>query len=172
MRPPISNVPVSSNPDLHGWVARYGRWELWWGQRNVAVVQPGRGGASGILDCRKFYQEKEVWAASIAQGKRYAERWCAARLYPELPLRAAVARLTDSTPIQLPGDPPGLQPTREEQQQARRLAEASAAATARFKEALESRRPLVTGKPSAQDANERKVRPELSAFHTHDGRRA
>ncbi|MGY6085097.1 hypothetical protein ACWWU7_03220 [Stenotrophomonas sp. SM006] len=68
----------------------------------------------------------------MSQGKRYAERWCAARLYSDLPLREAVACLTDSTPIQppppLPGLPPpplpGLPPTREQLQPAQRLAEA------------------------------------------------
>ena len=44
-------------------------------------------------------------------AKRYAERWCAARLYRDLPLREAVARLTDnSTPIQLPPPQRGLRP--------------------------------------------------------------
>jgi len=32
------------------------------------------------------------------EGKRYAERWCAARLYPEMRLRAAVARMVDDSP--------------------------------------------------------------------------
>ena len=81
---------------------------------------------------------KEVRAANVRQAKRYAERWCAARLYPELPLREAVARLTDSTPIQPEPPLPGLLPTREQQQQARRLEAASIAAAARFNDALES----------------------------------
>ncbi len=76
-------------------------------------------------------------AANVRQAKRYAERWCAARLYPELPLREAVARLTDSTPIQLPPPLPGLPPTREQQQQARRLAEARAKEVERIKAALD-----------------------------------
>ncbi|WP_429000972.1 hypothetical protein [Stenotrophomonas maltophilia] len=152
MLPPVSYQPQPSNPDFHGWVARYGRWELWWGGRNIAVVQPSRGGASVILDCRKFYQEKEVWAASIAQGKRYAERWCAARLYPEVPLREAVARLTDSTPIQLPPPLPCLPPTREQQQQARRLAGAGAKEVERIKAVLEPRKPPAMIKPRAKDS--------------------
>jgi hypothetical protein len=70
-----------------------------------------------------MWQVKQVRAANVRQAKRYAERWCAAKLYPELPPCHAVARLTDSTPVQ---PPPllGLPPTREQQQQARRLAEA------------------------------------------------
>ncbi len=76
------------------------------------------------LDARKIFKTKKVFAASVSQGKRYAERWCASRLYPDLPLRKAVARLTDTTPIQPAPPPPGLPPTREQQQPARRLAEA------------------------------------------------
>lgn len=85
------------------------------------------------------------------QAKRYAERWCAARLYPELPLREAVARLTDSTRIRLPPPLPGLPSTREQQQQARRLAEAGAVELARIKEVLEPRRPPKEIKPRAKD---------------------
>ncbi len=103
------------------------------------------------LDARKMCQTKEVSAANISQGKRYAERWCAARLYPEMRLRAAVARLTDTTPIQPASPPPGLPPTREQQQQARRLAEAGTMEVARIKEALEPRRPLKETKPRARD---------------------
>ncbi|AYZ72478.1 hypothetical protein EGY09_07330 [Stenotrophomonas maltophilia] len=103
------------------------------------------------MEGQKMWQVKEVRASSVRQAKRYAERWCAARLYPELPLREAVARLTDSSPIQLPPPLPGLPPTREQQQQARRLAEAGAVELARIKEALEPRglpkdaRPIARG---------------------------
>ena len=90
-------------------------------------------------------------ATPIRQAKRYAERWCAARLYPELPLREAVVRLTDSTPIQLPPPLPGLPPTREQQQQARRLAEAGAKEVERIKAALEPRKPPAETKPRARD---------------------
>ena len=96
----------------------------------------------------------------MSQGKRYAERWCAARLYPDPPLREAVARLTDSTPIQPEPPPPGLPPAREQQQQARRLAEATAAATARVKEALEPPKPPAT-KPRPKDARKAWVRVGL-----------
>lgn len=98
-----------------------------------------------------MWQVKEVRAANVRQAKRHAERWCAARLYPELPLRESVARLTDSTPIQLPPPLPGLPPPREQQQQARRLAEAGTAELARIKEALEPRRPPKETKPRARD---------------------
>ena len=46
---------------------------------------------------------------------------------------------------------PGLPPTREQQQQARRLAEAGTAELERVKEALEPRRPPVVTKPRAKD---------------------
>ncbi|KPG65845.1 hypothetical protein AN993_21360 [Stenotrophomonas maltophilia] len=98
-----------------------------------------------------MWQTKDERASSISQGKRYAERWCAARLYPEMRLREAVARLTDSTPIQLPPPLPGLPPTREQQQQARRLAEAGAKEVERIKAALEPRKPPAETKPRARD---------------------
>ncbi|PNY71621.1 hypothetical protein C1750_14520 [Stenotrophomonas pavanii] len=103
------------------------------------------------MEGQKMWQVKEVRAANVRQAKRYAERWCAARLYPDLPLRQAVARLTDSTPIQPLPPLPGLPPTREQQQQAKRLAEAGAAELARIKEALEPRQPPKETKPRARD---------------------
>ena len=64
------------------------------------------------LNALKMWQTKSVKVVSIGQGKRFAERWCAARLYPDLPLREAVALLTDSTPIGPRAPLPGLPPTR------------------------------------------------------------
>lgn len=61
------------------------------------------------LDAREAWQAKDVPAT---------------RLHPELPSRAVVARLTDSTPIELPPPLSGLPPARDQQQLARRLAEA------------------------------------------------
>lgn len=90
---------------------------------------------------QKFWQVKDVRVASARQGKRFAERWCAARLYPDLPLREAVARLTDSTPIKPAPPLPGLPPTREQQQQAERLDAAAGAASARVMAALDPIRP-------------------------------
>ncbi|HID7839493.1 hypothetical protein [Stenotrophomonas maltophilia] len=103
------------------------------------------------LESCKFWEVKEIRAANVGQAKRYAARWCAARLYPELPLREAVARLTDSTPIQVPPPLPSLPPTREQRQQAWRLAEAGTVEVARIKEALEPRRPQKETKPRARD---------------------
>ncbi|MGE8451952.1 MAG: hypothetical protein ACN6OP_15285 [Pseudomonadales bacterium] len=80
-------------------------------------------------------------AANVRQAKRYGERWCAGRLYPSLPLREAVARLGDNTSIQLASPSLGLPPTREQQQQARRLAETGAKEVERIKVALEPRKP-------------------------------
>ncbi|MBN4936488.1 hypothetical protein JY409_00220 [Stenotrophomonas maltophilia] len=139
-----------------GWVQTGERWALWYSGRETAGVAPD--GAAGVrlwMEGQKMWQVKEVRAASIRQAKRYAERWCAARLYPDLPLREAVARLTDSTPIQLPP------PTRAQQQQARRLAESGALDLTRIKEALEPRKPATISKPRPRDARKEWVRAGL-----------
>lgn len=86
--------------------------------RQVAGVTPMEGGARVILNARKLWQVKEVRAASVDQGRRYAERWCAARLLDDLPTREAVAKLVEKTPPEPP------QRTRAEIQQGRRLEEA------------------------------------------------
>lgn len=103
------------------------------------------------LDARKMWQTKDAWAASVDQGKRYAERWCAARLYPEMRLRAAVARMVDDSPREPLPPPPGLSPTPEQLQQARRLAQAGLKELERVKEALKPRRPPAVTKPRAKD---------------------
>ncbi|MDW7600113.1 hypothetical protein R1V99_06065, partial [Stenotrophomonas maltophilia] len=85
-------------PIPSGWVQTGERWALWYNGRETAGVEPNGGlGVRLWMESRKFWEVKEVRAANVRQAKRYAERWCAARLYPELPLREAVARLTDST---------------------------------------------------------------------------
>ena len=150
-------------PIPSGWVQTGQRWDLWWNGRSVANVTPAPGrGVRVHLDARKISQTKQVFAASVSQGRRYAERWCAARLYPDLPLREAVARLTDSTPIQLPPPLPGLPPTREQQQQARRLAEAGAKELERVKEALQPRKPPAMTKPRAKDPKKAWIRAGLA----------
>ncbi len=89
-------------------------WVLWWNGRQIANVRCGKDGVVRVgLDARKMWQTKDVPAASIAQGKRYAERWCAVRLYPEMRLRAAVARLLDTTQAVPRGPLLDLPPTRE-----------------------------------------------------------
>ena len=150
-----------SAPPPSGWVQMGDGWVLWWSGRQIAHVVPAKDrGVRVHLDARKMWETKNVPAASIAQGKRYAERWCAVRLYPELRLRAAVVRLLDTRPSE-PLEPlPGLPPTREQQQQARRLAEATAAATARVREALEPAKPPAT-KPRPKDARKAWVRAGL-----------
>lgn len=99
-------------PIPSGWVQMGESWVLWWNGRQIVNVSAAKdGGVHVRLNARKMWDTKDVRAASIAQGKRYAERWCAARLYPELRLRAAVARLLDTTPAE-PLEPlPGLPPT-------------------------------------------------------------
>ncbi|HEL7889970.1 TPA: hypothetical protein UMI76_002177 [Stenotrophomonas maltophilia] len=113
------------------------------------------------MEGQKMWQVKEVRAANVRQAKRCAERWCAARLYPDLPLRQAVALLTDSTPIQPLPSLPGPPPTREQQQQARRLAEAGAKEVERIKAALEPRKPPSEAKPRPRDARKAWVRAGL-----------
>ncbi len=103
------------------------------------------------LNALKMWQTKNVRVVSLRQGKRFAERWCAARLYPDLPLRQAVVRLTESAPIQPAPPLPGLPPTREQLQQAQRLDEAAAAASARVMAALAPIRPPAVTKPRATD---------------------
>jgi len=85
----------------------------------------------------------------VRQDKRLAEHWCAVRLYPGLPLREAVDRLTDSTPIAPAAPLPALPATREQQQQALRLDAAAAAASARVKDALKPTCPTAVHKPTA-----------------------
>lgn len=139
-------------PIPSGWVQTGERWALWYNGRETASVTPDGGpGVRLWMEGQKMWQVKEVRAANVRQAKRYAERWCAARLYPELPLREAVARLTDSTPIQPEPPLPGLPPTREQRQQARRLAEAGAREIERIKAALEPRKPPAETKPRARD---------------------
>lgn len=41
-------------------------------------------GARLCLSPRKMLQTKDVWAASIAQDKRYAGRWCVSDALPEV----------------------------------------------------------------------------------------
>ena len=149
-------------PIPSGWVQTGERWALWYNGRETASVAPdGGAGVRLWMEGQKMWQVKEVRAASVRQAKRYAERWCAARLYPDLPLGEAVARLTDSTPIQLPPALPGLSPTRAQQQQARRLAEAGALDLTRIKEALEPRKPPAATKPRARDPQKARVRAAL-----------
>ena len=128
-------------PIPSGWVQTGERWALWYNGRETASVTPDGGpGVRLWMEGQKMWQVKEVRAANVRQAKRYAERWCAARLYPDMPLRQAVARLTDNTPIQPAPPPPGLPPTREQQLQAQRLKEAACRAAASAREALDLRK--------------------------------
>ncbi|HGM7319000.1 TPA: hypothetical protein ACKQCD_000098 [Stenotrophomonas maltophilia] len=117
-----------------GWVQSGDRWDLWWNGRSVAIIVPHAVlGFRLLLDVRKSPRPKVVAAANVRQAKRYAERWCAARLCPQLRLRDAVARLVDAvTPLPMTS-------TRQQRQQARRLAEAGSHEMGRIKEALASR---------------------------------
>jgi len=135
-------------PTPSGWLQKGERWALWYDGRETASVTPDGGpGVRLWMEGQKFWEVKEVRAANVRQAKRYGERWCAARLYPSLPLREAVARLGDNTPIQLASPSLGLPPTGEQQQQARRLAETGAKEVERIKVALEPRKPPAETKP-------------------------
>jgi len=159
MLPSIGYQGFRTAPIPSGWVQMGERWALWYNGRETASVTPDGGpGLRLWLQGQKMWQVREARVVSVRQGKRFAERWCAARLYPDLPLREAVARLTDSTP-HVPALPlPGLPPTREQLQQAQRLDEASAAASARVMAALEPIRPPAETKPRARDPRKGRLR--------------
>ncbi len=162
MLPSHGHYGFRTAPIPSGWVQTGERWALWYNGRETASVAPdGGAGVRLWMEGQKMWQVKEVRAASVRQAKRYAERWCAARLYPELPLREAVARLTDSTRFQLPRPLPGLPPTREQRQQARRLADSGASDLTRIKEALEPRKTATIAKPRPRDARKEWVRAGL-----------
>ena len=148
MLPSIGYQGFRTSPIPSGWVQMGERWALWWNGREVACATPAsEGGYRLHLNALKMWRTKNAPVASILQGKRFAERWCAARLCPGLPLREAVARLTDSTSIEPRGPLPGLPPTLEQRQQAQRLDAAAAAASARVMDALESQRPHIRKEP-------------------------
>jgi len=77
-----------------GWTYAAGRWDLRWRNRSVAViVEQPEGSVRMTLCALKIWQVVFARAASVDQAKRYAERWCAARLFPELPSREGAKRL-------------------------------------------------------------------------------
>jgi len=119
MLPPCNFTGFMTAPRSTGWVQNGEHWGLWWGNRQIACVQPSAKDVRVVLACRKLWQDKEVRAASVSQGKRYAERWCAARILAGVPLRQAVQQLTAK-------EEAPTQPKRSanELQQARRLREA------------------------------------------------
>lgn len=159
MLPSIGYQGFRTAPIPSGWVQMGERWALWWNGREVASVTPVREGGYRLhMNALKMWQTKNAPVASIRQGKRFAERWCAARLFPDLPLREAVVRLTDNTAIQPAPPLPGLPPTREQQLQAQRLDEAAATAAARIREALQPIRPPAAVKRRAKDSAKARVR--------------
>lgn len=132
-----------------GWVQSGERWDLWWNGRSVANIVPHAVlGFRVYLDASKMSQTKVVAATNVRQARRYAERWCAARLCPQLRLREAVARLVDVAPEASAAPSPAL--SAEQRQQARRLAEAGAGEVARIKQALAPRLPATEARPELQ----------------------
>jgi len=125
-----------AGPVLTGWVQTGERWALWYNGRETAGVSAdGKPGLRLWMKGQKMWQVKESRVGSLRQGKRFAERWCAARLYPGLPPLEAVAKLTEGTPQEPSPNTPGS-PTAREQQQADRLHAAAVTASARVLEAL------------------------------------
>ena len=153
MLPSIGYQGFRTAPIPSGWVQMGERWALWWNGREVASVTPTREGGYRLhLNALKMWQTKNAPAA---------------RLFPDLPLRGAVVRLTDNTPIKPAQSLPGLPPTREQQLQAQRLDEAAATAAARIREALEPIRPPAAVKPRAKDSAKARVRAGRKALqHT------
>jgi len=116
MLTPSAHQDVNRARIVSGWVQTGERWALWWNAREIAAVAPdGRPGVRLWMKGQKMWQTKDVRAASIRQGRRFAERWCAARLYPELRLRDAVARLVNATPPPQAAPPPPPLPPLERQ---------------------------------------------------------
>lgn len=93
MLPPYDETGFMMALRPRGWVQHGVHWGLWWGNRQIASVQPCAEGIRVTLACRKLWQDKHVRAASIDQGKRYAERWCAVRVLEVVPMKDAVAQL-------------------------------------------------------------------------------
>ena len=62
----------------------------------AAVYVSEDGTARMMLQGRKLWQVKHVTAGSIGPAKRYAEKWCAARHLPDLPLKTAVLSIRGS----------------------------------------------------------------------------
>lgn len=165
MLPSIGYQGFRTTPIPAGWVQMGERWALWWNGRQVASVTPAREGGYRLhLNALKMWQTKNAPVASIRQGKRFAERWCAARLFPGLPLRKAVVCLTDNRPIHPVLPLPGLPPTREQQQQAERLDEAASAASARVMAALQPIRPPVETKARAKDPWKGRLRRSMGQY--------
>ncbi|MBH1830243.1 hypothetical protein I5W42_02055 [Stenotrophomonas maltophilia] len=149
MSPPFDLPEFMTVTRPSGWVRSGERWDLWWNGRSVANIVPhAELGFRVYLDARRMSQTKVVAATNVRQAKRYAERWCAARLCPQLRLREAVARLVDVAPETGAAPSPAL--SREQRQQARRLAEAGAGEVVRIKQALAPRQPAMKTRPEVQ----------------------
>ncbi|HGM5880213.1 hypothetical protein ACL5HQ_11540 [Stenotrophomonas maltophilia] len=119
-----------------GWMQRGGRWDLWWNGRPLASIVPDPApGVRLYLHARLRSQAKCVAAGSLGHARRCAERWWAVRLYPQVPLREAVARLVGARAPQVADASPGPL-SREQRQQARRLATAGTAEIDRIRQAL------------------------------------
>lgn len=99
MLPPCNFTGFMTAPQPQGWVQDGERWGLWRNGREIAAVQPDAKGVRVLLSCRKLWEDKEVQATNVRQAKRYAERWCAARVLDGVPLKEAVAQLVAKSEV-------------------------------------------------------------------------
>lgn len=77
-----------------GWREAWGRWELLHSGRLVAVIYVDRDGRARMtLHGQKIWRVKHVTAGGLNSGKRFAERWCAARWLLDVPSRVGAAQL-------------------------------------------------------------------------------
>lgn len=77
-----------------GWREAWGRWELQHRGRLLATIYVATDGTVRMtLYGQKLWQVKHVTAGQLGAGKRWAERWCAARWVPEVPTRVGAMRL-------------------------------------------------------------------------------
>ncbi len=139
-----------------GWVQLGDTWVLWWSGRQIANIRCGKDGVVRVrLDAGRCGRSRKYQLPALPR----ASATPSAGVRPGSTQSCVCARLWRGywTP---PQPNPGLPPTREQQQQTRRLAEATATATARVREALEPARPPAT-KPRPKDARKAWVRAGL-----------
>lgn len=67
-------------PEGFEWRETQGHHQLWHGSRCVAVLQPGGALVHVRLLWREHWKPIDGRASSVAQAKRYVERWIAARV--------------------------------------------------------------------------------------------
>ncbi len=132
-------------------------WGSWWSGRQIASVRCGKDGAVRVCPCgrRRIFRRSASPRPSVTPNAG-ARPDCTRQMRP----RAAVVRLLDITSSEPLPPLPALLSTLEQQQQAGRVAEARAAATARAREALEPAKPPAT-EPRPKGTRKARVRAGL-----------